>query len=219
MTPAEYYDWWLYSGICPGTPTRPANNATLRERLSAAGVALIVLWELLLDNADFDDDASYVLPMHIFGSHERIIAAARDVGALLLAENVATRPSSTVVPETHRELKKLLKQFAAQRDAELAADIARYGDPCAAPAFDKRKARRKRDELWSENTVRYQIVDRIPFFTEPMRELRALLRRGMALAEISKENEEMAGLAGYIQYDFPRWSEAPQPPEVQEFLD
>lgn len=218
MTPAQYYDWWFYSGICPGRPTRPANYAALRERLSAAGLHLIVLWELLLDNAEFADQADYVLPLHIIGSHERIVAAAREIGALLLADNVAAGPGSSVVPEPHRELKKLLKQFVAQHEAELVADSVRHGDPRAAPGFDKRMARRTRDELWLENNRRYLIVDQVPFFAEPMTELGRFLGEGMALAEISKQNETMANLACYLQYDFPRWSESPQPPEVERFL-
>jgi hypothetical protein len=139
MTPATYYDWWFYSGIRPGLPTRPANYAALREALSAPGVHLIVLWELLLDNDEFDPTV-YVPPHGIHGSLERIIEAARSVGATGLADYLSTLPDSSIVPQTHRELKSLLKQFAAEHRAELTADIAHHGDPRAAPGFDKRQA-------------------------------------------------------------------------------
>jgi len=201
MTPSAYYDWWFSSGICPGIPTRPANYATLREALSAAGVHIIILWELLLDNDAFDPTI-YVDPNGIYGSRERIIEAARSVGATGLADCLVTLPDSSVIPETQGELKSLLKQFAADHKAQLAADIARHGDPRAAPGFDKRQARRKRDERWGENNLRYHIADRIPFFTEPMNELRTYLAKGMTLAEVSRQNEEMAGFACGMQYDF-----------------
>ena len=218
MTPAEYYDWWFYSGICPGVPTRPANHAALRERLSAPGVHLIVLSELLRDNAGFGD-TSYIAPTGIHGSHKRIAAAAGAVGATRLADYLSTLPDTAIVPETHREVKKLLKQFAARHKAELAGDIARHGDPRAEPGFDKRQARRQIEEQWGENNQRYQISDRIPLFAAPLNELRTLLARGLTLAQASEQSDDMAGLAACIKYDFPRWAESPQPPDVARFLD
>src|SRR5262245_3663760 len=145
MTPADYYDWWYFSGICPGIATRPANYAILREQLAPAGVSLIVLWELLLDNAILPNKTSYITPHGIHGARGRIVEAARDVGATQLAEHLATLPDTNIIPETHSELKKLLKQFAARHKAELAADIDRHGDRRAAAGFDKRQARRERD--------------------------------------------------------------------------
>jgi hypothetical protein len=218
MTPAEYYDWWFYSGICPGIPTRPANHAALRERLSTPGLHLIILWELLLDN-DGAAETAYVGYQNIYGAAARIEAAARDVGAVRLADFLADLPDSPVVPETHREFKKLLKQFAARHSADLEADIARHGDPRALPGFDKRRARRERELLLGENNGRYQIADRVPHFAEPMRQLRSLLAGGMTLAEISRQNHEMAGMAGCLRYDVPRWASSPQPPEVEAFLE
>src|SRR5262245_59787304 len=134
MTPAEYYDWWFFSGICPGIPTRPANHAVLREQLSGEGLHLIILWELLLDNAECEE-TTYITLGDIHGSRERIIEAARGVWATGLADYLTTLPDTSVVPETHRELKKLLKHFAAQHKVELAQDIARHGDPRKAPGF------------------------------------------------------------------------------------
>jgi hypothetical protein len=49
--------------------------------------------------------------------------------------------------------------------------------------------------------------------------MRTYLAKGMTLAEVSRQNEEMAGFACGMQYDFPRWSESPQPPEVARFLE
>src|SRR6266496_1382634 len=147
MTPAEYHDWWCFSGICPGEPTRPANYAILREHLSTPGVSISILWRLLLHSAK-RDETTYSPSTSIFGSDERIAEAARAVGAARLADSLAALPKPAVVPETHRELKKLLKQFAARHQAELAADVARHGDPRAAPGFDKRLAMRKLDKQW-----------------------------------------------------------------------
>jgi len=146
MTAAEYYDWWCYSGICPGEPTRPANLAVLRERLSAPGPSIIILWRLLLWSAR-QDETNYSPPTIIFGARERIADAARHVGAPRLAEHLTDSANPGVVPETHRELKKLLKQFVVRHKAELLADIARLGDPRAAPGFDKRRATRAVEKL------------------------------------------------------------------------
>jgi hypothetical protein len=218
MTPAEYYDWWFYSGICPGIPTRRANYAVLCEQLSTPGVHLIVLWELLLDNEGFAD-TSYVGYQNIHGAIERIVSAAREVGADRLAGYLSAVPDSTIVPETHKELKRLLKRFAALHAAVLTADIARHGDPRAAQGFDKRNARRERDRLLGENNGHYQIADRISHIVEATQELKLLLAGGMTLAEISRQNDNMAGLACCLRYDIPRWAESPQPPEVAEFLE
>jgi hypothetical protein len=218
MTPAEYYAWWFFSGICPGVPTRPTNYAVLRERLSAPGLHLIILWELLLDNDGFAETA-YVGYQGIYGAAERMEAAAWEVGAERLAAWMSALPDPTVVPETHRELRSLLKRFAARHTADLTADITRLGDPRTAPGFDKRRARREREVQVGENNARYQISDRIPFFAEPMAELRSYLARGMTLAEISRQNEEMAGLACCVRFDIPRWASSAQPPDVTAFLE
>jgi hypothetical protein len=218
MSPEEYYDWWYFSGICPGEPTRPANHAALGERLSAPGVQLIVLWDLLRGNKGSSETA-YVGYQHIHGSAERMATAARAVGAERLAAWMSTLPDPTVVPETHAELKRLLKQFAVRHRAELAADVARLGDPRTAPGFDKRRARREREAQWGENNARYQLSDRIPFFAAPLAELRSYLARGMTLAEISRVNDEMAGLTCCLRFDVPRWASEPQPPDVAAFLE
>jgi hypothetical protein len=218
MSPEEYYNWWFFSGSCPGIPTRPANYAALRERLSAPGLHLIVLWELLSENDGFAETA-YVGYQHIHGAAGRIATAAREVGAERLAAWMSTLPDPTVVPETHRELKRLLKRFAVRHKAELTADITRLGDPRTAPGFDKRRARREREAQLGENNARYQIADRIPFFAEPLEELRSYLARGMTLAEISRQNEDMAGLACCLRFDIPRWASSPQPPDVTAFLE
>lgn len=235
MTPAEYYDWWFYSGIAPGIPTRPGNHAALRERISAAGVHVIVLWELLRENAEFDE-TTYIAPHGIHGAHERVADAARAVGAPALAAFLSLPPAArTLTPETHRELKSLLKRYASRHGGELAGDIARHGDARAAVGFDKRQARRRRDELGIENEQRHQHEDQLPFFVEPMKELRKLLATGMTLSEVREQNDPMALLAKGVtvsahnesmtniavcfQYEFPRWAKSPQPPEVARFLD
>ena len=218
MTPKAYYDWWFYSGISPGIPTRPANYAALGERLSTSGVQLIILWELLLDNAQFDE-TTYIAPTGIFGSHQRIIEAARQVGATRLANYLSALPDATVVPDTHRELKLLLKEFSARHKAELAADVARHGDPRTAAGFDKKQARRKREEQYGQNNGRYQISDQIPFFTEPLKQLRTLLAQGTTLAELSRRRDQITYLICTIQYDVPRWAQSPQPPDVVTFLE
>src|SRR5262249_25019901 len=127
MKAADYYDWWFYSGIQPGIPTRPANYAVLREKLSAAGVNLIVMWELLLDNKGFNETA-YAIDPGTSGVFGRVAEAARVTGAVKLAEYVATLPDPTCTPEDHDELKKVLKIFAKQNAAALIADIERHGD-------------------------------------------------------------------------------------------
>src|SRR5204862_3707122 len=86
VNPAKYYEWWQFSGVCPGIPTRAANHACLREKLSAAGVTVIVLWELILMNADIEDEVFYITETGIFGCRERIGEAARAVGAAKLAD-------------------------------------------------------------------------------------------------------------------------------------
>src|SRR5262245_62007187 len=102
MSPKDYYDWWFFSGICPGTPTRPANHAALSDRLSAPGVQLIVLWDVLRENDGFAETA-YVGYQLIHGAAERIATAARAVGAEQLATWMSTLPDPTVVPESHQE--------------------------------------------------------------------------------------------------------------------
>lgn len=218
MSPKEYYDWWFFSESFAGDPTRPANHAALRERLSAAGVHIIILWHLLWENAGAAETA-YAGYQHVHGAAERISAAARAVGAGRLAEWMSNLPEPTVVPETHQELKQLLKRFAVRQKTELTADITRLGDPRTAPGFDRRRARREQEAKWGENNARYQVADRVPFFARPLAELRSYLTRGMTLAEISRQNDEMAGLAGCLRFDIPRWASSSQPPEVTAFLE
>lgn len=217
MAPREYYDWWFFSGVCLGDPARPANYAALRERLSAAGLHLIVLWDLLLGVKEGSETA-YAGYQHIHGAAARMAAAAGAVGAKRLATWLSTLPDPTVIPETHAELTALLKDFARRHKAELAADMARHGDPRKAPGFDRRRARPEREAEWGANNARYQIEDRVPFLAASLRELRSYLARGLTLAEIIRQNDEMAGFAGCLRYDVPRWASSPQPPAVTAFL-
>jgi hypothetical protein len=218
VSPKEYYDWWFFSGVRLGDPTRPANYAALREQLSAPGLALIVLWDLLL-GVEGSAETAYAGYQQIHGAAARMAEAARAVGAERLATWLSTLPDPTVVPETHAELKSLLKRFAVRHKAELAADITRLGDPRAAPGFDRRRARRERETEWGQNNARYQIADRVPFFAAPLEELRSYLARGMTLEEISRQSDEMAGFACCLRFDVPRWASSPQPPEVTLFLE
>src|SRR5688572_7900834 len=71
MSPSEYYDWRFFSGICPGIPTRPANHAALCRELSAPGVHLVVLGELLRDN-DGAADTAYAGYQWIAGAAGRV---------------------------------------------------------------------------------------------------------------------------------------------------
>src|SRR5438128_9216220 len=105
MSPASYYEWWQFSGICPGVPTRPANHAALRQKLSAAGVNVIVLWELILMNKDIENERYYITEIGIYGCRERIGEAARAVGAVNLADYMPVFPDTELVPDTHGELK------------------------------------------------------------------------------------------------------------------
>lgn len=219
MKAADYYDWWFFSGIQPGIPTRPANYAVLCDKLSASGAHLIVMWQLLLDNKGLNETA-YVIDPHIFGAFARVAEAARATGAVRLAEFVATLPDPTTTPEDHDELRMVLKAFAKEHAAELMADIERHGDPRKAPGFDKKQAKRDRDARWGENNWYYQISDQIPFLAEPMTELHSHLARGLTLAEIAGLKQEMKYLAFQFEHDFRRWATySPQPPEVGAFLD
>jgi hypothetical protein len=218
MTAAEYYDWWFYSGLCPGIPTRPANYSFLRDRLSEAGLHLIVLWDLVLDNRGYAE-TSYAGYQGIYGAAARLAAAARAVGARRLAAFMAAPGKTEVVPETHKELKRLLKTFTARHDSVLAADIARHGDPRSRPGFGKWRARRSRDRLWGENNARYHLADQLPFFAPAMAELRTLLAGGLALTEIADRNRDLARLACCLQHDVPRWASSEQAPEVVAFVE
>ncbi len=217
MTAAEYYNWWVYSGLCPGIPTRPANYAALRDRLSEPGLHLIVLWDLLLDNRGYAD-TSYAGYQGIYGAAGRIAAAARAVGARRLAAFMAAPGKTDVVPETHKELKRLLRAFVTRHKDALAADIARHGDPRAAPGFAKGRAKRARDRLWGENNARYYVADQIPFFAASMEEFRAHLAGGLTLAEIAGRSRDLARLAVCLQNDVPRWATTEQAPEVVAFV-
>ena len=218
MTAAEYYDWWFYSGLRPGIPTRPANFATLRDQLSEPGLHLIVLWDLLLDNRGYAD-TSYAGYQGIHGAAARIAAAARAVGAKRLAAFMAAPGKTEVVPETHTVLRRLLKMFAARQDAVLATDIARHGDPRTAPGFRKGRTKRTRDRLWGENNARYYVADQIPFFAATMGELRTLLAGGLTLAEIVGRSRDLAHLASCLRHDVPRWAASEQAPEVVAFVE
>jgi hypothetical protein len=101
MSPAEYYDWWFFSGICPGIPTRPANHAALCGHLSAPGVHLVVLWELLREN-DGAADTAYVGYQWIDGAAGRIAAAAQEVGAGRLAAWMSALPDPPAAPQDSR---------------------------------------------------------------------------------------------------------------------
>ena len=219
MNPAKYYEWYQFACICPGNPTRPANYAVLREKLSAAGVTVIVLWELILLNADIPNETAYTTEGGIYGARERIGDAARAVGAVALADYMPVYPDTTIVPETRDELKTLVKDFAKLHKAELAADIARYGDPSTAPDFDKRQARKEMDRLWGENYRRYANIDRLPFFTAPFKRLREELEAGASLAQLRSNDREIDDLMFWMQYSFPGWLAESNPPEVAAFLE
>lgn len=218
MNPADYYDWWLYSGICPGDPTRPANIAVLRERLSAPGLDIIIL-KRLLDRSTEYGETTYHRPEYIHGADQRIAASASNVGAVELARYMAAPAKAGVVPEAQRSLKKLLKQFAIRHQAELANDIARHGDPRAVSGFNKRLALKKVDREWGANNEKYILVDQIPFYEARLGKLRELLAQGLMLAEIGRLSDEMARLELDFRYQFTLWGQSPQPPAVARFLD
>jgi hypothetical protein len=112
-----------------------------------------------------------------------------------------------------------MKRFAVRHKAELAADITRFGDPRTTPEFDRRQVRRERLEQWGQNNARYYIADQVPLFVEPLAELESYLARGMTLAEISQQSQDMAGLSCWVRFDLPRWALSSQPPEVMVFLE
>lgn len=214
--PADYYDWWLFSGIYPGDPTRAKNYTELCTRLSTSGVTIVLLWDLLLDNSD-GDDTVYCTSLTIDGAPKLLAEAARCVCATQLAEYFDHCPNSeNIRPEPHNELRHLLQLFAAKHSAELQGDIAKHGDPRSQTGFNKRLARKRREQLAAENRQQYYVYDQLPTLRKWLQKLETGLVGRHTLSEVPYE---IIGMITWFKYELPRVASQPQPPEVEPFFE